>query len=840
MDRYRTTGPRDNPSQPAGDSEFLGVYMVAPDKIPAGYVAEASNTVFDQRVPETRPGKRLLPWLNQLVDGQFRPWRHLYGFAPFRDPNRNEWVLVAADGHVYRARENNSIIALTLPVGCRISGPVNFIQAFNVMLLQQGERLPNLVLIDIGEGFELAVPDWNPLTAYAEDTVVAYGTEVPVASVTVAGGLVTVVTTARHEYQTLDRVFLYWETRAELRSAFQITVVDDLTFTFDLPSAATALAPAAITSITSAALLATVTTTAPHGLVTGRRVVISGAVETEYNGEYAITKTGASTFTYTFAGSATSPATGTKTLLPVVYASRQTEFFKVKAGGTAAGESPGTTPSKYDAWTDFQAPWTLGGISMQARVFYPFGKDYVAASETLLYNDLVAQKNEFRINQGDSDQLVALAVFNKRAFIGFKEGSIYLLANVYGDLTNITQERIPAAYGCLAPLSIATVGADLWFLSQDGVRSLYATTQNEVLGRDQRVSMPIDPLIARLNDQLANGACAAFCNGKYYLGAPLDSGRSYGPVWNYSSDGETIVTPLNVNVQAGQRYLFTRHAGDTAQLFNGATELNAGEEFVAAGSVVKIRSASGEAVYDFDLKAVYIGNNAILTYNTKTEAWEGVHEGAGVGPVEFRALTLNKKQRLFYAGLDGFIYLWGEGRQDQVPTRLPYHANDAAVTVQDIPMRVKSRGYDYQVAGLKRFTHSRVALATWNPSYSLSASFEGVNDELELTPAPVTKSRTAYFDPWDRPAFDASNMHDDHGEPGREDYSIALAEGAPLLIGSGINFQRDQESEQVDRISHGRRDRVAQLTIENTQGYLRVNEIELTGEAGDRTAGVHQ
>lgn len=67
----------------------------------------------------------------------------------------------------------------------------------------------------------------------------------------------------------------------------------------------------AITSITSSSTTATVTTTANHGLSDGNYVTISGATQTEYNGSYQITVTAATTFTYTFAGSATTPATGT-------------------------------------------------------------------------------------------------------------------------------------------------------------------------------------------------------------------------------------------------------------------------------------------------------------------------------------------------------------------------------------------------------------------------------------------------------------------------------------------------------------------------------------------------
>ena len=70
---------------------------------------------------------------------------------------------------------------------------------------------------------------------------------------------------------------------------------------------------AAITSITRVDTTATVTTTSPHGLATGREVTIAGANEADYNGDFTITVTDASEFTYTVSGSPTTPATGTIT-----------------------------------------------------------------------------------------------------------------------------------------------------------------------------------------------------------------------------------------------------------------------------------------------------------------------------------------------------------------------------------------------------------------------------------------------------------------------------------------------------------------------------------------------
>jgi len=72
------------------------------------------------------------------------------------------------------------------------------------------------------------------------------------------------------------------------------------------------LAPdVAVSSLTRSGATVTATTSAAHGYATARRIEIRGAVETDYNGDFTITVTGASTFTYTILGTPTSPATGT-------------------------------------------------------------------------------------------------------------------------------------------------------------------------------------------------------------------------------------------------------------------------------------------------------------------------------------------------------------------------------------------------------------------------------------------------------------------------------------------------------------------------------------------------
>jgi SPP1 family predicted phage head-tail adaptor len=73
----------------------------------------------------------------------------------------------------------------------------------------------------------------------------------------------------------------------------------------------------AVTSITRAGQVATVTTAAPHGFVTGDYVTHAGAAQAEYNGDTQITVTSPTVYTFEVGGTPVSPATGAITTVYV-------------------------------------------------------------------------------------------------------------------------------------------------------------------------------------------------------------------------------------------------------------------------------------------------------------------------------------------------------------------------------------------------------------------------------------------------------------------------------------------------------------------------------------------
>jgi hypothetical protein len=97
-----------------------------------------------------------------------------------------------------------------------------------------------------------------------------------------------------------------------------VTIYDGSNW-FTVATTTTAQTISSITRGGTGNLTATLTTASPHGLLTNNRVTITGATPAEFNGTYVITKTGASTFTYTMpvAPSGNATVVGTYTTIGI-------------------------------------------------------------------------------------------------------------------------------------------------------------------------------------------------------------------------------------------------------------------------------------------------------------------------------------------------------------------------------------------------------------------------------------------------------------------------------------------------------------------------------------------
>jgi hypothetical protein len=139
---------------------------------------------------------------------------------------------------------------------------------------------------------------------------------------------------------------------------------------------------ASVASITRSSTTATVTTSTAHGYVTGQKVVISGATQTDYNGAFTVTVTNATVFTYTVANSPATPATGTILVasgditdlialagIERVSSATDAEFIFTKPDGT---QIRGSDNARIQLAEDVNVPLTLSAILRGTSTESPF------------------------------------------------------------------------------------------------------------------------------------------------------------------------------------------------------------------------------------------------------------------------------------------------------------------------------------------------------------------------------------------------------------------------------------------------------------------------------------
>lgn len=313
-------------------------------------------------------------------------------------------------------------------------------------------------------------------------------------------------------------------------------------------------------------------------------------------------------------------------------------------------------------------PNSTHSLFLQNRLFIPNDGDEIAVSDLNDYTRYVPVLQEFKVNQGSADELVAVFKFNDSTIIAFKEHSIYAISNVYGDLEALQQDELTSEFGLVARKSIAHVGKDLWFLSELGVMTIAQTEQNKLQGVVLPVSDPIQPLIDRINWRYAANAVSAVWDSKYYLAVPLDDAEVFGPerapVNRAGGDVNVIVSTT-----AGRTYRYTEGAFDIS-LTNGTQTLTNSGDFVAQGVSVLIalnivNEQPGSVMEVF--KGV---NNAVLVYDFLNGAWCGHDESSGFSFPQFRRFSFNNIVRLFVITDAGYLLLAEEDFEDQLP--VPY------------------------------------------------------------------------------------------------------------------------------------------------------------------------
>lgn len=789
MNNITPFGPKDEVSGLEGDTEFIGVdERTAPQQLPAGYVSRAKNKRFRRGRAETRFGISLLPWAKGVG---LTPFGTPLGAAMFLDPNQGgEFMLIAAEGKVFVTRTNGVAREVPLPADVVLTKATfrKFIQVNGSIILLRGLNNDCLACESLEAGFHAIAQEnvWNVSFDAATNRVdfpshnLEIGDPVQFAGVGLPAAIM-----ANKTYYVLDT-----------------PDVDHFTIS-DTPGGSITTWNATDTDATLYSAIAT---------------VLDGAE-------------------------------------PI--------------------------PPAEDGFAAFN------------RLYLINGKDTVAESDIGDFTRYQKIPNTFRINQGDSYSLVALYPFNDDTMLFFKSGNVKKATGLAELETAVGPLNVTESYGA-ACRSAADQGADVfWLNSELRLTSLNLTSLNQTQATNFALSDPLLQTFERINPQYVAGARLAIHDGYLRVALPLDEAVLL------AADGSTIAEGVNTGIaiydfqarsssaegRVNQSYLSnssitgawagvdespvtgvvdwlkfslwgkTRlgflgadghlhlcddgYEDETLQTITPYTDILAdaytggdnAAELTVNGQAVLISTAATNS-------AGHWGTGATLAQNLWRDAGgNGGYDPTAANP--FSAPNTTPSQipgGVRFTSTNGTVPVVTISGADVSKLTLYIDDHDTpAIKSLDIEDSVTTRAYMCRRQDFKRFTVLAANMATWDPSYTLTTKTQGVNNSMAYQ-EDVARDRTKYFEPFDKPDYDITNVSDDFLAPSRQDYSLVLPDPDGTAALSGIVPDAAQES--IDRVQVNERGLWMQLQIDNTRGRLELIATAMESQAGEVLSGV--
>lgn len=195
----------------------------------------------------------------------------------------------------------------------------------------------------------------------------------------------------------------------------------------------------------------------------------------------------------------------------------------------------------------------------QNRLWVVDGKDTLAASDVLAFTDYDPLANEFNLNTGNSDYIVATFPFGQNSLIAFKNKSIMLLQNVEGALSDVTVTEITRQVGLVGINSVTSIGPDLAYVSNENINLLTLTsTNNSLQHKTLPLSTRIRKIMSRVNWEVGNKISIGYWSNKLYVALPLDNSLVCNAVavYNFTTEnwyGEwAFDSTINMCIQSWQ------------------------------------------------------------------------------------------------------------------------------------------------------------------------------------------------------------------------------------------------------------------------------------------------
>lgn len=145
--------------------------------------------------------------------------------------------------------------------------------------------------------------------------------------------------------------------------------------------------------------------------------------------------------------------------------------------------------------------------------------------------------NTIVVGGNDGEDIIAIQPFFDFELLVFKPNKIYLVTvdptatTAAGWTVRLINDKI----GCQAAGSAIFTNKDVFFLSNDGIRSVVRSAADDFYTVGPTLTEQVKNVIARINRGYISSANAAFHNNRYYLALPLDNSITCNYVLVYNT-----------------------------------------------------------------------------------------------------------------------------------------------------------------------------------------------------------------------------------------------------------------------------------------------------------------
>lgn len=184
-------------------------------------------------------------------------------------------------------------------------------------------------------------------------------------------------------------------------------------------------------------------------------------------------------------------------------------------GNTSAGfvaVSQGTISAPY-----VYMPPSNFGLIMQNRAILQYARNKAIVSEVLAVEQYNSIYGVFVFRSGEADYLIGFHPYQENECIVFNRRSVYLLGGLDGGVELMTKAELTRQVGCVSRRSIATCGAVVLFLSDNGVYKLEPGLELQLRGAAEPLSAPIDNVMKTINTAAVQKSYGIYFDNRYYL-----------------------------------------------------------------------------------------------------------------------------------------------------------------------------------------------------------------------------------------------------------------------------------------------------------------------------------